>query len=223
LSYPGGKEGEGVFHRLINMMPPHDVYIEPFLGGGAIMRHKRPAKINWGIDIDKGVTIEWLFGVNPVDICIRCTDAVKFLKIHQPTIDTFIYCDPPYVMESRASGRIYNHEYTNAQHIELLELLVSLKSMVMISGYRHSIYDDALSSWRRVDYMAPTRGGLKPESAWMNYPEPTELHDYRYLGINYRDRERIKKKKDRWVKNLMAMPVLERNSLLDAMNSEVIK
>ena len=33
-------------------MPPHDVYIEPFLGGGAIMKRKPPALRNIGIDLD---------------------------------------------------------------------------------------------------------------------------------------------------------------------------
>ena len=52
MAYPGGKAGDGVYQRLISLMPPHEVYIEPFLGGGAIMRHKRPALLNIGIDLD---------------------------------------------------------------------------------------------------------------------------------------------------------------------------
>lgn len=52
MTYPGGKNGAGVYHRLINLMPPHDVYIEPFLGSGAIMRLKRPAELNIGVDRD---------------------------------------------------------------------------------------------------------------------------------------------------------------------------
>jgi site-specific DNA-adenine methylase len=41
-SYPGGKAGAGVAQRLINLMPTHAVYIEPFLGHGAVLLHKRP-------------------------------------------------------------------------------------------------------------------------------------------------------------------------------------
>ena len=48
--YPGGKGG--VFQRLINIMPSHEVYIETHLGGGAVMRNKRPARYNIGIEID---------------------------------------------------------------------------------------------------------------------------------------------------------------------------
>jgi DNA adenine methylase len=34
MGYPGGKSGAGVYQTIINLMPPHTVYIEPFLGGG---------------------------------------------------------------------------------------------------------------------------------------------------------------------------------------------
>src|SRR5579883_1311551 len=55
MPYPGGKNGAGVYQQIINRMPPHSVYIEPFLGGGAIMRLKRPAALNIGIDRDPRV------------------------------------------------------------------------------------------------------------------------------------------------------------------------
>jgi len=41
-SYFGGKGGAGVAQQIINRMPPHTVYIEPFAGSGAVMRVKRP-------------------------------------------------------------------------------------------------------------------------------------------------------------------------------------
>ena len=53
MSYNGGKGNS--YHKIINRIPPHRVYIEPFLGGGAVMRKKRPAKINIGLDLDLSV------------------------------------------------------------------------------------------------------------------------------------------------------------------------
>ena len=49
--YTGGKDGAGVFQRLINEIPPHDVFISAFLGDCAILRRKRPAWCNIGIDL----------------------------------------------------------------------------------------------------------------------------------------------------------------------------
>src|SRR5271154_4598059 len=54
MGYPGGKNGAGVYQTIINLIPPHAVYIEPFLGGGAVMRLKRPAAVNVGLDLDAG-------------------------------------------------------------------------------------------------------------------------------------------------------------------------
>ncbi len=51
MTYPGGKNGPGVYQTLINQIPPHDTYIETHLGGGAVLRHKRPAALNIGIDL----------------------------------------------------------------------------------------------------------------------------------------------------------------------------
>ncbi len=227
MSYFGGKGG--VFRILINQIPPHEAYVEPFLGHGAILLNKKPATLNLGIDVDPEVITHWVsegfsqdressdLPINKCHLNIKIGDAIECLKKCYIDKKTFVYCDPPYLIQTRKSGSRYRFEYTDAQHRELLELLLSLKAMIMISGYRHAIYDDALSSWRRIDYMASTRQGSVEESAWMNYPVPTRLHDYRYLGENFRQRERIKKKKRRWMANLKAMPVLEQQAILEAL------
>jgi hypothetical protein len=55
MPYPGGKGGAGVYQTIINGMPCHEVYVEPFLGGGAVMAAKRPACLNIGVDLDAEV------------------------------------------------------------------------------------------------------------------------------------------------------------------------
>src|SRR5216684_1286815 len=59
MAYPGGKNGAGVYQRIISLMPPHRVYIEPFLGGGAVWRLKLPAAVNIGLDLDPRVIAAW--------------------------------------------------------------------------------------------------------------------------------------------------------------------
>lgn len=87
----------------------------------------------------------------------------------------------------------------------------------MISGYRCALYDRALAHWRRIDFQAMTRGGPAIESLWLNYAPPRALHDYSHLGKNFRERERIKRKRDRWRRRLAAMPELERAAIRDAL------
>jgi DNA adenine methylase len=230
-SYPGGKAGSGVYQTIINQIPPHQVYIEPFLGGGAIMRMKRAAVINIGIDMDPEVikqakssssTGSWSKSRDAgVFWRFLCQDGIRFLARYRYTGSEFIYCDPPYLPESRScQRRIYRYELTPADHYRLLRCLLTLPCAVMVSGYWTAMYGEVLSSWRVKLYPAVTRRGRRVvERIWMNYPEPTELHDYSYLGDGYRERERIRKKVNRWVRRLEDLPVLERAAVLTALRA----
>ncbi len=226
-SYPGGKGGAGVYQTLINMIPPHDVYIETHLGSGAIMRHKRPAKQNIGVDIDPDIISKWNAPGHhrqnddaSGNIFIN-DDAFFYLQnnlmLRWPKKKYFIYCDPPYLMETRKGGKLYEYEYTTEQHIELLNLLEELPPgiMIMISGYWSELYADMLSDWNTKSFQAQTRQGPATEWIWYNYPDPTHLHDYSYLGTDFRERERIKRKVQRWSKRLESLPVLERNAIME--------
>jgi len=52
----------------------------------------------------------------------------------------------------------------------------------------------------------------------MNFAEPLELHDYQYLGENFRERERIKRKTNRWRNRLETMDTLERHAIMNAIS-----
>jgi DNA adenine methylase len=88
--------------------------------------------------------------------------------------------------------------------------------MVMISGYKSQLYMEFLKDWHTNFFQATTHHGTATEWIWMNYSLPEQLHDYRYLGDNFRERERIKKKTKRWILRLKKMPALERKALLSA-------
>ena len=212
--YPGGKGG--VFQRLINLMPPPEVYIETHLGGGAVMRNKRPARSNIGIEIDPKVIRSWT-AANEIAFEVVHGDATTFLKRYPFEGKELVYCDPPYLRETRKKYYpLYKYEYTHEQHIELLEVIKSLPCLVMISGYHSTLYSESLENWRTYSFQAACHHGVATEYIWMNYPAPVALHDYRYLGDTFRDRERIKLKSKGWVRRFKAMPVLEREALLAA-------
>lgn len=221
-TYPGGKNGAGIYQRLINLMPPHRCYIEAFLGSGAILRRKKPAAVNFGIDADAGIIARHSAGKR-ADVQWICGDALRLLKAgFNWQGDELVYCDPPYLgaARSRAGRAIYQHEMlSEPEHAELLRILTTIPAMVMISGYRHPLYDRALRNWRCVEYQAMTRGGLKPEAVWMNYPQPRELHDYSFLGEDFHDRCRIQRKIARWTRRLAGLPVLERAAVIAAIGA----
>jgi hypothetical protein len=50
----------------------------------------------------------------------------------------------------------------------------------------------------------------------MNFAEPLELHDYRFLGDGFRQRECIRRQQARWVRRLARMDRLQRQALLAA-------
>src|SRR5882724_5057275 len=146
-------------------------------------------------------------------------DALAFLRLLQadrvgPRV--FIYLDPPYLVQSRKGmSAIYEHEFTDFQHIELLKLIRSMRPMIAISGYRSDLYEEMLDGWRVVTFKNVVRSGaVVTEYLWCNYPEPVELHDYRYLGCDFRDRERIRRVQRNFVGKLRRLPPLERQALM---------
>lgn len=237
MSYPGAKDGSGVHQAIINQMPPHNTYVEPFLGSGAVMRWKRPARVNVGCDIDPAVvavsaSIADVGGCGPGSAPGRTAsesvggsafhflnvDGIEYLRAGMQGPRDLVYCDPPYLMESRRGHRrLYRYELTRARHVELIDVCRRLPCMVMVSGYRSELYDRALVSWRRVEYQVRTHRGPATECLWMNYPEPVELHDYRYLGRDYREREHIRRQQARWVRRLLGLPVLEREAMMESL------
>lgn len=228
VTYPGGKNGSGTFQKIINLMPPHRTYVEPFLGGGAILRAKRPAMVNIGIDLDRTVVREWGFvewrGGIP-NLTVYWADAITWLREAQGNgkveMDWLVYCDPPYLMETRSSQRqLYAFEMAEAgEHERLLEVLLGLRCMVMISGYWSELYAAKLAGWWSYSFQAVTRSGkMATEWVWMNFPEPLALHDYRFLGDTFRDRDRIRRRKLRWKARLEKMPMLERRAMLLAID-----
>lgn len=219
MSYPGGKSGAGVYQTIINQIPPHRVYVEPFAGGAAILRLKKPAIASIAVDIDPAA-VENLQRIAPPGCSVRQGDAISFLKGYPWAGDEFVYCDPPYLMETRSTrSRIYEYEFcTRDDHIHLLSILQSIPAAVMISGYPNALYGDVLlGKWRTIDFFSVTRGGKRArERLWMNYSDPLVLHDYRYLGRSFRERERIKRRQARWKRRLETMDRLERAALISA-------
>src|ERR1700694_4793180 len=120
MRYAGGK---GIsFRRIINLIPPHSVYIETHLGGGAVLRHKRPSQLNIGIDIDPAVIGAWERQYGTKYRLIQ-GDACEFLRGYHFSGGEVIYSDPPYFPPTRRRRVVYKHDYTEEDHERLLQTL----------------------------------------------------------------------------------------------------
>ena len=215
MSYPGSKAQAGVFQRIIGQMPPHTVYVEPFFGSGQVFWRKRRAASTIVIDRVPGILAKAgaEAGVQAV-----AGDALELLPELAPalTAEAVVYCDPPYLLNTRQGRFYYDHEMTDQDHARFLALLQALPCRVLVSHYPCELYGAALQSWRCIRYLTMTRGGKRMECLWANFPEPTELHDWRYAGHNFRQRTALKRLAVRWLKRLDAMPPRKRGYVLDA-------
>jgi len=222
MNYPGSKSN--CYQRIINYMPPHSLYIETHAGSAAVAKNKEPAhEENWLLDIDPTVIAQLTSDIDTSVYVVEQADCVTWLTRQSIPVDTLVYSDPPYVMSSRSSQRdLYRYEYTDADHVRLLECLKGLGCMVLISGYDSELYNDMLPGWNVATFTAQSRGGIRTEYLWYNYPEPMELHDYSYLGYTFTDRQRVKRKAQRWSDRFQALPLLERQAIIHRLQTDGI-
>ena len=64
-----------------------------------------------------------------------------------------------------------------------------------------------------------TRGGVRTECLWYNFPSDLPRHDTRYVGGDYRERERINRRKARWKARLVCLSPEERQAVWEALQS----
>ncbi len=133
-----------------------------------------------------GVISRWIGGVNQLP-----SIAERLLQVqieNRPAIDvirlydsprTLFYCDPPYVHNTRGDAKAYGYEMTNEQHIELANVLNSVKGLVALSNYQCELMDKLYpsTSWKKNVSKAKTNHstkGKRVEILWTNY-DPQEI------------------------------------------------
>jgi DNA adenine methylase len=130
-----------------------------------------------------GNVSEWLSAVEGLPavhdrlrrVVVENRPAVKLIQEHDEP-GTLFYCDPPYLHETRTARKAYGcFEMTEAEHRELLNVLLACKGKVMLSGYPSRLYDEALSGWTRHIFDLPNHaaGGAtkdrETEVLWCNW------------------------------------------------------
>lgn len=162
---------------------------------------KNPAsatKGSWAKSIDTSScsmadnTSKWINGVEDLydvaerfrPVQIEHRNAIEVIKRHD-SVDSFFYCDPPYVLSTRNSKKCYGNELTDQNHQELAKVLNNVQGKVAISGYDSDLYNklypaiDVGGKWYKAyapsRKIAASRGKTeRTEVLWTNY-DPKEI------------------------------------------------
>ncbi|WP_196010580.1 DNA adenine methylase [Citrobacter amalonaticus] len=107
-------------------------------------------------------------------VLVENRDAIQCMRDHD-TASTLHFVDPPYVHDTRvnvARNSAYRFEMTNNEHSALLSSLKELSGMVIVCGYDSDLYNDSLSSWKRVSRTTSANGHSgsvqRTECLWIN-------------------------------------------------------
>ena len=145
---------------------------------------------SWGVqveNIDNG-RIAATFNNIKYRLSAAC-DRLKYVQIEKNDFryilkrydraNTLFYLDPPYTFDMRSAGKQYKHEMEEADHIELVDMLLNLQGKAVLSGYDTPLYNRLCEAgWskislgeRNIDICNP--GGKprlkKQEFVWCNF------------------------------------------------------
>lgn len=222
--YPGSKNQAGVYQNIINRIPPFKTFVEPFAGSAGIARRIYTGDENVILsDIDTCIIDIWNYDGPEewIKVSMRALELIKLVDLL--ATDVFFYLDPPYPLSSRRTGReYYKHEMSDDDHIQLLSTILQLKNNCMISTYPNDLYDQGLKDWSKVEFETRIRTGMATEVIYFNYEEPIDIHTTKYVGSNFTDRQRIKRKVDRFNGKLSSMPAEDRNAILRAIKQNFL-
>lgn len=94
--------------------------------------------------------------------------------------NVFQYIDPPYLLEIR-HGKQYKHEMSDADHEELLKIILKSQAKIMISGYDSEMYNEYLDDWNRMEFRSCAENGKeRTEVVWINYEIEKQLTIFDY-------------------------------------------
>lgn len=185
LKYPGAKNR--LANWIVDHIPEHKVYCEPFFGSGAVFFNKEICYNEILNDLDDEVynffkvlrnngeqhtlekAIERLKNAQ-----IENKDALELIESLNGK-QTFIYIDPPYLLETRKKY-LYEYEMADDEHIKLLEMIKEKRCKIMISGYENELYETYLKGWRKTKKKTHAECSVsRTETLWMNYDFERQL------------------------------------------------
>lgn len=108
------------------------------------------------------------------DVEIENLNILDFIKKYDSP-EWFLYLDPPYLHATRRATKAYDHEMSEKDHQDMLNLIVNCKCKILLSGYISPLYMKALKSWNFNSMSVANHSGqtkvkeMRVECVWKNY------------------------------------------------------
>lgn len=232
IIYPGHKGNSIFLPQIFNHIPEHKLFVDLFAGSGSVAKNIYDARCTEHIianDIDTKVCRKYLLNL-PGSVGVLNYDFRKVIDLLDLVVkfhyldreDVFIYADPPYVISSRKRPEIYAYELSDAGHVSLIRRLFNSGYKFMISGYESDLYKklfDGLQYFQH-QFTVGTHAGSATEFLWMNYDiSKYSLATYKFSGINKTERQRIKRKGERLITKINALPKIEREFIINTIKN----
>ena len=84
------------------------------------------------------------------EVQIESRPAVELVGLYDSPQALF-YLDPPYVPDTRSSGKAYRHDMGEAEHVALAARLHRIEGRAVVSGYDSKLYRRLYHGWRCVE------------------------------------------------------------------------
>lgn len=215
-NYPGNKGGQGIRETLFNYTPACKRYFSLFFGSGGFELRPEFKNIPW-IIAEKNPKLQSI--ATSKDL-VTFSDYRDLVANYNFTSDDFIFCDPPYIFETRKnSRRYYKNEFTIHDHEAFLNYIVPSKAKVLITHPKHKLYSTALAVWNCYTLRYMSRAGWFNDAIWCNYtPENVVLFNYNFLGNDRTTRQMIKRKRQNIIRKINALPFHEKMAIFKQLN-----
>lgn len=98
--------------------------------------------------------------------------------------ETFFFLDPPYILETMSKDNHYKHILDTDRHIELVEILKTIKGKAILCGYDNNIYNELKWNVIKIDSPVFIKNGkyqkeriIKTECLYYNYDLGGDLYE----------------------------------------------
>lgn len=88
-------------------------------------------------------------------------------KFDSPNV--FLFCDPPFLLETKNKKKMYESEMTTDDHIELSIALNNFSGKVLLYGYSNPLYKRLYANWNLCKKKQSSKSKKTNEVLWKNY------------------------------------------------------